>query len=68
MRDLVYLTFDQFGVKSMRKSTPSLHAGEYAVAVKINVPESVFKRAFPLATIDVPEGAVIVPTVEVVVE
>lgn len=76
MKDSAFLIFDKKGLRRMVKGhrrgfpvrRPSLSAGEYAVLVTVNVPESVFKPLpTPQATITVPQSAVVEPVVDVVV-
>lgn len=68
MKSSVYLVFDKLGVREMRKGKPSLAAGQYAVRVTISVPDRMFARMIPEALVEIPEGAIIEPTVEVQVE
>lgn len=66
MRLTTFLIFDRRKVIGVRKSAPNLSAGEYAVRLQIDVPDSLFKDVHPTATIGIPERAVFTPTVEVV--
>lgn len=61
-----HLVFNANGVVRMTIGRPSLRSGEYAILVKLKVPDNLFVHAFPEATINVPENAVIKPVVEVV--
>lgn len=63
MRDSCYIVFDRYGVVGMKKRKPALKAGEHAVIVDLQVPDSVFARDIPVASVQVPEAAVINPTV-----
>jgi hypothetical protein len=65
-RWMCYLIFDASGVKRMTLGRPNLRAGDYAIALRLKIPSSVFARALPEATIEVPAPAVLTP--EVVVE
>ncbi|MCK9513694.1 MAG: hypothetical protein M0R28_21055 [Pigmentiphaga sp.] len=63
MKDTCILVFDKNGVVSMRKRSTELKAGEYAVRVKISVPDHYFERAIPTAEISIPEDYIIEPVV-----
>ena len=60
-----YLTFNKNGIARMTKSEPRLSSGEFGVKIRIAVPQNVFMRKFPEATIKVPEAVMIEPKVEV---
>lgn len=64
MKDIIYLTFDKLGVKSMRKTLPSLRAGEYAVRLDIGVSDKYFKRIIPIAKMELDDEYIIEPKVE----
>lgn len=80
MKDSAFLIFDKRGLRRMVKSTtgpswkrthvrPALKTGEYAVLVKVTVPDSAFAPApTPEATIIVPDSAIVAPRVDVQVE
>jgi hypothetical protein len=66
MRLTTFLVFDRRKVIGVRKGNPNLSAGEYAVKLHLDVPDSLFKDLHPTVTIGIPERAVFAPTVEVV--
>jgi hypothetical protein len=68
MRERVYLTFDRRGIRTMTKRAPSLQAGTYAVALTVMVPDEYFARAIPTAELTIPEGYIVEPVVDVVLE
>lgn len=66
MRDSVYLVFGSQGIDRMTRRAPELGAGEHAVRVRLEVPDSVFRpNPMPDAVLKVPERAVLSPTLEV---
>ena len=63
-----YIVFDVAGVRRMTIGRPNLRSGEYAILLRFKVPDNLFARALPEATIHVPEPALIKPAVEVIPE
>ena len=61
MKDAIYLVFDRYGVKSMRKSVPPLKAGEYATRIDIVVDDKYFKRIIPIAKMELDDKFLIEP-------
>lgn len=68
MKDSVYLVMNSKGVRHMYKTRPRLKSGEYAVKVKVSVPDEFFNRAIPEATLEIPDGYMIEPPVDMEVE
>lgn len=66
MKTTIHLLCDAGGVRKMSKGVPSISRGQIAVRLHITVPDGVFKTFIPAAFIEVPESAVIMPTIEVV--
>ena len=62
---MCYLIFSESGIKRQTRNKPSLKAGEYAVQVKLNLPKGFLNRAFPVASVTIPENAIVEPEVEV---
>jgi len=75
MKDSFFLICTAKGVNRLTKGKhhpwqtpklPALAAGEYAVLLSVEIPDSTFApRPTPEATIRIPESAVIAPPVEV---
>jgi len=75
MKDSFFLICTKNGARRMAKGRPTkwqprklpaLAAGEYAVLLSVEIPDSTFApRPTPEATIRIPESAVIAPPVEV---
>lgn len=63
-----YVIFTSSGVYRMTLQRPALRSGEFAVLLRLKVPHKFFTRAFPEATIEVPEPSIIQSEVEVVSE
>lgn len=63
-----HLVFDANGVKRMTIGRPALRAGEYAIMLRLKIPNNLFARSLPEATIKVPEAALVKPEVTVVGE
>jgi hypothetical protein len=63
-----HLVFDAAGVKRMTRGHPSLRAGEYAIRIFLKLPNNLFVRSLPEATIKVPEAALVRPEVDVIGE
>jgi len=62
----VHLVFDARGVKRMTRGQPDLRGGEYAILLRLKIPNDLFARAFPAATVVVPEATIVKPEVAVV--
>lgn len=66
MNDGGWIIVNRRGIVGLRKKAtrPALAAGEYAVFLKIEVPDAVFQpAALPTATLRVPETALVAPDV-----
>lgn len=78
MKDVAWLVVNAKGIVRVVKGRrakwhtperPALSKGEYAVLVSVTVPDSAFAPTpLPTAHIEVPESALVAPTVEVTVE
>lgn len=68
MIDTAYVRFTEYGITGLSKRPPKLRAGEFAVQLRLEVPEEQFDRIFPLAIIQVPESGMILPDVEIVTQ
>lgn len=82
MTDAVWIIVSRKGIQRIAKGPtrawqrrnldiprPRLAQGEYAVLVKVDVPDSAFKPiGLPTAVITVPEAALVAPTVDVEVQ
>jgi len=66
MRDTIFLIFDGNGIKDYRKSVPKLSAGQYAVELRLSVPNRFFERAFPVVSVELPDSYAVEPVVDVV--
>lgn len=66
MKVLCYLTFNRRGVLKVSKGSPTLRNGEFAVRLRVEVPDSVFAPEFPDVSVAIPERSLIVPSVEVI--
>lgn len=55
MKDSAYLIITENGIVGMKKRIPSLDAGEYAIMVTLNVPDSYFDVVYPEAVLNVTE-------------
>ena len=65
MRQTIFLIATKQGVQRMTKRAPSLYRGEVAVALTVNIPAGVFRPLSIPATLDIEEGSVIHPTIEI---
>ena len=65
MKQTIFLIVTKQGVQRMTKRAPSLYRGEVAVALTVNIPTGVFRPLSIPATLDIEEGSVIHPTVEI---
>lgn len=63
MKDIVYLVFGETGVHKMTKSAPSLHSGQHAVCLNIEVPDIYFNAAIPKASLTLGADQIITPPV-----
>lgn len=68
MKAKVYLVASRSGVLRMTKNPPDLFRGELAVALSVTIPDTAFREPILSATMEVPESAVIHPTIEVSAE
>ena len=78
MKDSCWIIMTAKGIRRMTKGRranwtpverPALNAGEYAVLISVEVPDSAFKpRALPEATVRVPESSLVAAPVEVEIE
>lgn len=66
--DDCFIVMSIYGIERMTKRKGTLKRGEIAVRVKLIVPERCFDNPDVVAEIDVPESAVIRPSVETSVE
>jgi len=64
MKDSCYLVFSDSGISRMSKRRPPLKAGDYAVLIKIDVPDEVFAASIPEATLKIPKENVVRPPIE----
>ena len=65
MKDSIYITFDRSGVKgTLRKTPPTLRAGEYACRIDVTVDDKYFKRIIPIAKMELDDKFLIEPKVE----
>ena len=65
MKDTIYMTFDQNGVKGqLRKTPPTLRAGEYACRIDVTVDDKYFKRIIPIAKMELDGKFLIEPQIE----
>lgn len=64
MKDKIYLIANASGVVRHTKRYPSMSRDEIAVAVTIAIPDSAFRSPVLSVALDVPDGHVIQPTVE----
>ena len=65
MRQTVYLIATKQGIQRMTKRNPSLYRGEVAVALSVTIPAGVFRPLSIPAAIEIEEGQVIHPHVEI---
>lgn len=65
MKDICYLVFNKRGVLGLKKNPPQLDRGEFAVRLKVDIPDTYFATAYPIVELTVPESAVIAPVIEV---
>lgn len=71
MNDSAYLIFNKKGIVRLAKGgrtwsrkRPALKAGEYAVLVRVIVPQRYFdERSLPSATLNIPEELILEPSV-----
>lgn len=63
--DDCFIVMSAYGIERMTKRKGTLKRGEIAIRVRVTVPESCFAEPDVAATIEVPESAVIKPSVEV---
>ncbi len=68
MKDTVYLVFDESGIREMKKRSPALKQGEYAVCLNFEVPDAIFEDRFPEVDIQIPEESVSFPGINVSVQ
>lgn len=69
MKNKFYVVFDRHGALRLnKKQLPALYRGEVAVAMTVTIPDSVFKNPIISADINVPEDAILQPTIEVEVD
>jgi hypothetical protein len=64
MKDTIYVVFDRYGAKSMRKTVPPLKAGEYATRIDLTVDDKYFKRIIPIAKMELDDSFLIEPKIE----
>jgi hypothetical protein len=80
MKDSGFLIFNERGIVGFKKGrvgpsymskykSPALAAGERAVFITVDVPDTVFQpKPTPSATIVIPEDKVMTPAVDVIIE
>jgi hypothetical protein len=68
MKDAVYLVMNSSGLRKMYKTRPKLKSGEYAVYVSVEVPDEFFRQAIPRAHLEIPEGYMLEPPIDVALE
>lgn len=68
MRASCYIKFNRDGIVAggmTVKGKPNLRAGEFAVKINLEVDDEYIDRAIPVVDVDIPEPAMMTPTVEV---
>lgn len=65
MRTSTYLVFNKKRVVTTRYTKPVLKNGEYAILVRLEVPDSIFATEYPVVEIAVPERQVLIPVLTV---
>lgn len=68
MQTTAFLTVNKRGSVRLTKRAPDLYAGEVAIRLSVSVPDAAFRTPFAEAHIEVPEGFVIKPEIEVWLE
>lgn len=67
MKDTAYLILNKNGVVALRKTHPNLSGGEAAVRLQVEIPDAVFRKFVPEATLSIGEEHVIHPEIAVAV-
>jgi len=64
MKTRFYVAVGARGAARLTKGKPRMRAGEVAVAINLEIPDSAFRSPFVEANIEVPEGFIIKPELE----
>lgn len=65
MKAIFYVTFNQRGTVSATKRSPNLSSGEFAVRMRLEVPDAFFKPEIPTVDLTINERDMILPVVVV---
>lgn len=60
-----YLVFDERRILRASLKKPKLHGGQFAIKVELKVPDTLFRNEPPVASLVIPERAVVMPEIDV---
>lgn len=64
MKDVIYIVFNKYGVRGIRKTLPQLRSGEFATKLVLKVDDKFFKQIVPEATMELDDKFLIEPKIE----